>query len=1064
MPSDSVARKIAHHQGMSEVPMTIRPAVLKNGCLIALVIISTIISGEGAGAIARGEDPVDFTDEVLPILRRHCFRCHGDKNQEAGLRLDVSAAVFGSSDSNEPIVVPQHPDQSLMMHRLTGNELGDQMPPDAPALLEADIRTLHRWIEQGAPWGGEEASTAHWAYRPILHQVPPKANATADALPPSSPIDAFVRDRLRDKGLQASRRAAPERLLRRVSLVLTGLPPTLEQLDAFLADPSPIAYRRFIDRILGSEQFGERWATPWLDLARYADSNGFQADQIRDNWAYRDWLIQALNADMPFDQFVVQQIAGDLLPDASIDQRIATGFHRMTTCNVEAGVHPEANRVNQVVDRVNTTATVFLGTTLECAQCHDHKYDPFSQEDYYKLFAYFNNTPLEVENTQGVTWDFYGPLLELPFTDQQSEQRMKLQSEVERLEGAIAASLSKQDRAFADWLAQLHNLDTALLSWQPAIPESFTASGGEAHQILEDGAVLLSGSIPNNSEYTFTFPITNSPITALRLEALTDKAIPGEGPGRGAPQRTNFVLNELTCELVDGDKILPIKLLNPQADFSQSGWDVSGAIDGEPKTGWAIAPRFGTSHWATFDLQHPIAITSNTARLRIKLDQRFGQGRVIGKPRISFFHGDPRHGCIDSKSTVTAEQLASLATKDIDPKVRAKLRSAFEASNPELQSLKEKRKGLIDELKSIQRNTTLVMKELDSPRDTFVMLRGDYESPGKRVGPDTPSVLPKLPETDRTGNRLELAHWLTSPENPLLARVTVNRWWSQIFGAGLVNTPEDFGTQAEPPSHPELLDWLAAELITSDWSTKHVLREIVLSDTFCQESAITPEQLSKDPLNRWLGRGPRFRLSAEQIRDNALAISGMRSNKMYGPPVMPHQPANLWRSIGRNQPTWTAADNEDRFRRGVYVIFKRASPYPSFINFDTPDRGSCTVQRSTTNTPLQALTLMNDPAYTELALAFADRILSAPKRDDDQRIKMAMRMTLSREPKAEEVSILKNLLSSERQLLASKPILINQRTSPPTAAIQIWSDDPAELAAWFTVASVLLNLDETINL
>ncbi|REK09452.1 MAG: DUF1553 domain-containing protein [Planctomycetota bacterium] len=845
--------------------------------VIALAGLLVLVAAPGKlRAQGQGEDAqVDFVRDVQPLLRRHCFRCHGPKEQEGSLALNRRESTLGTADSGEPIVVAGQADDSLLIKRLTDAEYGDLMPLDAEPLSDAEIGTLRSWIDQGASWPDAVAEGEHWAYRRIERPpVPHVENAPVRA----TPIDHFVLRRLGATGQSLSPEADRPRLLRRVSLALTGLPPTPDEVQAFIADASPDAYEKAVDRLLASPAYGERWAVPWLDLARYADSNGFQADQLRDNWAFRDWVIRAFNADMPFDEFVVAQIAGDLLPDATIDQRIATGFHRMTPCNVEAGVHPEANRHNQIVDRVNTTATVFLGTTLECAQCHDHKYDPFTQQDYYRLFAYFNNTPLEVENRAGVTWDFYGPRMELPQNEMTRQELEAARQRLAALESRRAIAAERSEPDFEQWLAARNADDDA-----------------------------------------------------------------NEG----------------------------------------SDGQAAGQATGESK---------------------------------------------LTKPQ------------------------------------RKKLRAQFDKQDPKLKQLDRQLARARRELKTLEPDTTLVMVEMDQPRETFVLTRGDYESPAERVQPGTPAVLPELHRVESTDDRLELARWLTSRENPLLARVTVNRWWGRLFGHPLVATPEDFGSQGEAPSHPELLDWLAAELIDSGWSMKHAHKQIVMSATFKQSAKATPQILAADPHNRLLARGPRFRLPAEAVRDNALAVSGLLSRRMYGPPIMPYQPDNLWRSVGRNQPTWKAAEDEDRFRRGVYVVCKRAAPYPSFINFDAPDRGSCTVNRPRSNTPLQALTLLNDPAYAEMALALADRVLSeSPGASDAGRLDYAVRVVLARSGTPRELELLTGLLAAERELLAKNPKLAAARTKPRTAALQLQTRDKQELAVWFAVANALLNLDETMT-
>ena len=774
-------RVFTHTIETGGAPVTRRKARCLAAGLVCSLAFSSAAASASAAAPLAGPRPVDFVRTIQPILRKHCHRCHGSKNREGGLQLNRRESAYGTGDSAEPVLVKGRAAASLLIMRLGDSTYGDRMPLDSEPLSRADIDSLRRWIDEGAVWPDEVAEPKHWAYQPIIRPAVPGSDLPEVAL---SPIDQFIRPGLARSNLAPSPEAEPARLLRRVSLSLIGLPPTPTQTAAFVNDPSENAYEKVVDGLLASPRYGERWAVPWLDLARYADSNGFQADQLRDNWAYRDWVIRAFNADMPFDQFVIDQLAGDLRPDATLDQKIATGFHRMTTCNVEAGVDPEANRINQIVDRVNTTATVFLGTTLECAQCHDHKYDPFTQKDYYRFFAYFNNTPLEVKNTSGVTWDFYGPKMELPID--------------------------------------------------------------EAHQ---------------------------------------------------------------------------------------------------------------------------------------------------SKPA-----------------------------------------------------------------------TTLVMEEMPEPRQTFVLVRGQYDRPGERVLPGTPAALPNSRGLAPAGNRLDLAQWITSRENPLLARVTVNRWWGELFGVPLVATAEDFGTQADDPSHPLLLDWLAAELIDSGWSMKHVHKLMVMSATFKQSATITPAALAADPKNRQLARGPRFRLPAELLRDNGLAICGLLSTTMYGPPIMPYQPDGIWRSVGRNQPKWKAAEDENRFRRGVYVVCKRTAPYPSFITFDAPDRGSCVVKRARTNTPLQALTLLNDPAYAEMALAFADRVLTeSPAATDEARIRYAISLALARRHRSVRDRAAASTTCQPARTLRAEPELIAARTEPHCATLEPKTTDRGELAAWFAVTNTILNLDETVT-
>jgi len=797
---------------------------------------------------------VDFNRDVRPILAAHCYACHGPDAaaREAGLRLDLEA------DSRRDLggyaaLVPHDPARSDLWTRVITEDMDEIMPPvkSKKPLTAAQKATLKRWIEQGA------AYQTHWAYvRPIRPSVPA---STGDI---QNPIDAFIRQRLPQAGLEPSPEADASRLIRRVSLDLTGLPPSPEETAQFLAawESHPdAAYEALVDRLLKSSRFGERWARPWLDLARYADSNGFQADQLRDSWAYRDWVIRALNANMPYDQFTLEQLAGDLLPGATLDQKVATGFHRTVTCNVEAGVHPEENRVNQVVDRVNTTGTVWLGSTLECAQCHDHKYDPFTMRDYYSVFAYFNNTPLEVSNPsgKGVSFDFSGPFMELPLSEAQKRERASLEKEVSALE--------------KDWAALI-------------APKEFPA--------------------------------------------------------------------------------------NVQA--------------------------------------------------------------ALKKPE------------------------ARRSLKD-----RQLLETHF-ATDPQLKEMNDCLKTARASLAKVSADSTLVMVEMDQPRVTQVMKRGNYLDPGESVQPRTPSFLHAAKET-LPPNRLGLARWLMDPENPLVARVAVNRWWAEIFGHGIVATLEDFGTQSEPPTHPELLDWLAVEFAESGWDMQHILRLMVTSATYRQSSRVTPEHLRLDPENRLYARGPRFRMEAEMIRDNALTVSGLLSTRMTGDPIMPYQPPGLWRSVGRNEPKWVEAPDEDRYRRGIYVVYRRAAPYPSFVNFDAPDRASCVVQRSRTNTPLQALTLLNDPAYVEMALGLADRVLrETADAEFEPRLHHAFQLVLQREPASGEREMLRELYESQLSAMTAQRAAAVLRQPGKYLPVPDGTDS-TQRAVWLYLSNILLNLDETIT-
>ncbi|MDF1712865.1 MAG: PSD1 and planctomycete cytochrome C domain-containing protein [Akkermansiaceae bacterium] len=1001
-----------------------------------------------AGLLDAAEDPPDFNREIRPILSENCFHCHGpdEKSREGGLRLDTFEGANEGGEFAEA-VVPGKPHKSEVIARIHADDANELMPPrdSKRTLTGKEKELLEKWIASGAKY--EE----HWAWvAPVRGRIPKVKNASRV----NNPVDAYLLRRLESEGLGFSERAPEGNLLRRLSLDLIGLPPSPEDLQRFLESGD---YEAEVDRLLASPRFGERWARHWLDLARYADSNGFQADQLRPSWAYRDWVIDALNDNMPYDQFTVEQLAGDLLPKSDLRQKIATGFHRTVTCNVEAGVSPEGNRVNQVFDRVNTTATVWLGITLECAQCHDHKFDPFTMKDYYTLFAFFNNTPLEVQppsNKKDVSHDFVGPYLDLPLTPEQVATAGKLDEDI----AALSRDLERLgDIAGPEFKAWQESTMVSLANqpeWKPMAVKAFSSSGDGGHRVLADGSVLLTGKIPDTATYTVEVGTDLETITGLRLEALTHPELPGNGPGRGDALRSNFVLHEFKVAVTQDRKERQLKLRNARADFSQKDWEVSGALDGKAKTGWAISPQFGEPHFATFQLDRPL-VNARGASLVIRLEQNFGQGRVIGNFRLSAIF-DPS-GVVGLPPRIVS--ILKKAEEKRNAEELDQLRTEFLKSDGRFAKLEAQLARLKKEKASLKPDQTLVMVELDEPRETRILKRGNFLAPDVEVFPATPERLPKL---ENPSNRLDLANWLVRRDNPLTARVAVNRWWAELFGRGIVATLEDFGTQSDPPTHPELLDWLAVELMESGWNMKHVLKTILMSQGYQQSSRVIPYLLEKDPRNLLHARAPRFRMDAERLRDNALTISGLLSTKMHGKPIMPYQPGGLWRQTGRNEPKWEEQKDENRWRRGIYIVYRRAAPYPSMVNFDAPDRSSCTVRRPRTNTPNQALTMLNDPAYVEMALALADRILTESA-DPSERIDHAFQLALSRRAMPREVKILEELTLNRSAFYKEHPEKVSEILGSPRFFYKPRHESLVELATWLHVANALLNLDEALT-
>ncbi|NOY00687.1 MAG: DUF1553 domain-containing protein, partial [Verrucomicrobia bacterium] len=728
---------------------------------------------------------------------------------------------------------------------------------------------------------------------------------------------------------------------------------------------------------------------------------------------------------------------------------------------VEAGVQPEENRFNQVIDRVNTTGTVWLGTTLACVQCHDHKYDPFSMKDYYGIFSFFNNTPLEVENPsgKGVSFSFYGPKMDLPVAASVTKKKSLLQAKIKDLDKQRLSLRADKNAGRQAWENKMRIALESPPKWQALKISQFKSTGDETSRILDDHSVLITGRLPGTAHYEIICDTKLSGITAFKLEALTHDELPGRGPGRGDEIRTNFILNKFAVRASSSDspdeKI--IELLAARADFSQKGWEIQKAIDGNPKTGWGIAPQFSKDHWATFNTAKPYQ--GSDTKLTFTLDQNYGRGRTLGRVRLSALTGDP--DAVDFPKNITA--ILKLPDNKRSKKQSDQRNVFYVQSNPALKKLNAELNQIKKQLEALPNPSTLVMIEMDKARETHVMKRGNYLSPAEKVSAATPGSLHPF-KAGLPKNRLGLAKWLMDPANPLVARVTVNRWWAELFGDGLVSTIEDFGTQSTPPTHPRLLDWLAAEFMASGWDMKHILKTIVMSDTYRRDSRLTPLLREKDPDNRFYARGPRFRMSAEMIRDNALTVSGLLSTKMHGPPIMPYQPQGIWRQVGRNEPKWVEEKNENRFRRGVYVVWRRAAPYPSFVNFDAPDRSACLVKRPRTNTPLQALTLMNDPVYVEIALALAGRIIrDRPKPDTSERIRHGFELVLGRQPKKQELNYLISVFQERSQRLKNDPKAAGEIIKNG-AHIKLSNKIPAtEMATWFYIAGILLNLDETIN-
>ncbi len=889
------------------------------------------------------------------------------------------------------------------------------------------------WASAGEG-SGPRAGAEHWAYRP-----PERAPVPADPFGgwARNPIDRFVAARLAAEGLTPAPEADRATCLRRASLDLTGLPPALDELELFLADTAPDAWERALERLLASPRYGEHQARAWLDLARYADTRGYEKDERRTMWRWRDWVIEAFDRDLSFDRFTIEQLAGDLLPAATPDQLLATGFHRNTMVNQEGGADPEEFRVAAVKDRVHTTALVWLGTTLECAQCHDHKYDPFTQEDYYRLYACFDSTA----DTGGSD----EPVIEAPnaaFLARAAELERERIAIEQELEGT---PLEAEQRAWTEAWSPLAR------GWRVLRPHGTETRAGARLGVLDDGSVLSFGPLPDSDDYVLRAsvgPDTVRRIAAVRIEVLTDESLPELGPGRAAHR--NFVLS--TVRLGAGGQALALG--DARADFHQTGSGVfppAGVLDEDPATGWAIAGGEGSAHALLLELGEPLELAGPT-ELELVLEQRYGRGHLLGRVRVSVGE-EP----VPEMEPVPAPEVDGwLADAARGAERTEALARWYRDRAPALARLRERRSAIAAELVP---PTALVMRELPEPRRTRVLSGGNFLAPGQEVAPGTPAVLPPLRPRGARADRLDLARWLVDPANPLTARVTVNRVWQRLFGTGLVATDDDFGTRGERPSHPELLDWLALELIERGWSLKELHRLVLGSATYRQSSRVTPELLERDPANRLLARGPKLRLEAEVVRDVALAASGLLAPETGGPSVFPPQPEGIWQ-ITYSADSWQTSAGTDRYRRGLYTFLRRTAPYPTFALFDATSRELACSRRARSNTPLQALALLNDPAFVECARALADRMLREAA-SPAERARLGFRLCTAREPEPAELQVLLGLYETERESYASRPeaarSLAGESPVAPGAA------ESVELAAWTVVANVLLNLDETIT-
>ena len=943
----------------------------------------------GAGPLrGEAEETLDFNRDIRPILADKCFHCHGPDSvtREAGLRLDqkeglLAVAPVVNGGSSELVSRVSHQDPDLKMP-----------PPDSGRTLsQTEIDILTRWVGEGAPW------QKHWSFIPPKTRPLPEVKRTDWV---RNPIDHHVLAGLEAVGLQPSPEASRTQLLRRVTFDLTGLPPTLEEIDAYLADTAPGAYERVVDRLLESPHFGERMATEWLDASRYADSHGYSLDRRRVMWPWRDWVIHAFQQNMPYNQFIVEQIAGDLLPNATLSQRVATGFNRNHPIQSEGGVINEEYRVETVVDRVETTSAVFLGLTMGCARCHDHKYEPISQREFYEFFAFFNNVP-ESAHVGNRDNDVDAPFVNAPSTLQDTQIR-RLESKLVTARDAAKKSSDQRPATPVETIWFDDELPPGARPFGNGDgPQEFLWVQGPEHPVLSGKRVSMRTSSERGQHgFEGAQPLTLGVEAKLFVSVFVDP----ENPPREIMLQWN----------------------------GPGGWE-HRAYWGENLIDW------GQDKTASRKWMGPIPKSGEWVKLEIKAtDVGLGQGAMIHGWALTQFGG------------TLYWDVAGMKTLPQTPE---------EIRLTELES----------EIRELQKNqpAVMVMAEMETPRKTVILTRGQYDQPSDVVvQPAIPAVLGKLNrpfESEHLPNRLDLARWLTSPVNPLTARVAVNRFWQMYFGVGLVSTPEDFGAQGASPTHPRLLDWLATSFVDSNWDFKAIQKTIVMSATYRQASRVTPQLLEKDPGNRLLARGPRFRLSAEMIRDQALAISGLLVDQVGGPSVRPYQPAGLWDDVVYgNVPRFEQDHGNKLYRRSLYTYWKRSVPPPNLQVFDAPSREACVLQRSQTNTPLAALVLMNDPTFVEASRKLAERVMHTVKGNDTEKLEWLFRISTSRRPSPDEIGLLESTYQAALQRYVDHPDLAEQLMTVGEASYDARLS-VTQLAALAAIANALLNTDEVIT-
>ena len=1019
-------------------------------CLILFVMVL-------CPGMSHADQQVRFSVDVLPILSEHCFSCHGpdEKHRKGGLRLDDRDAAIKSG-----AIVPGKPSESELLKRIHSPDSTEVMPPPKfnKKLSALQTKVLEKWLAQGAPWG------KHWAFEAPQKAALPKVSDRSL----KNPIDLFVASALEARGLKLSPRAADHSLLRRASFDLKGLPPTSTDLQNFLNDKRTDRWEKAIDQMLASPHHGERMAMWWLDAARYSDTDGYQSDETRTNWPWRDWVIQAFNSNMPFDRFTLEQFAGDLLPNSSVEQKLATCFHRNHMTNGEGGRDPEESRIDYVIDRINTVGTVWMGLTLGCCQCHSHKYDPISHAEYYSLFSFFNSI-----DEDGKAGKAAKPYLayESPYAKRAVEETQKL---VDARRQAEQKARQDSQKPFEHWLEKQNTMVHKSFSpWHLLKAITLESVEGTTLHQHADGIIQASGKNPRQDDYKVGFTVALDRVTGFQLEIFPDASHTQGAYSRGASGE--FILTDIKVQVrrKNSSQIRDIPVSNASADFSPSQkdarnyGDIKGTLDDDPRNGWTTKGESNRSiHRAVFALAEPL-ILEPAEEVVFELRQRSTTGDSnLGKFRL--WATNQPGIAVQSVAAMPLEELARLPENNlskIDSKLRDRLFEQFLYDHPSYQQAKSQldkaNRQLAEVKKAQQKVDVMVLAERKEPRLTQVLERGVWDKKGEKVERSVPKALSPWPTTlarDRRG----LAQWLTSRENPLTARVMVNHLWQLCFGSGLVRTPEDFGVQGERPTHPELLDWLAVEFMESGWNLRHILKLITTSETYAQSSVVSAQLLNLDPENKLLARGPRYRLPSWMLRDSALLYAGLLNPALGGPPVKPHQPDGLWEEIFMGRFRYEPSEGEAQYRRTLYAFWRR-SISPAFL-FDSAQRRVCEIRIPRTNTPLHALTLLNDRTMLEASQAIALKLMRE-SREEKSRIDSLGFLVLGRAWNEKEKSVLMNEWKRSLEHFQKQPEsaakLLSQKLDQEMSGVP--SKDLPTLAAHTMLASMVLNLDEAIT-